>query len=104
MLEGNPAEWLQAPRLRLAEELRQCRSLLAEHFSRRGKHLVAVELWKRVLRLDNCCEEAYRGLLSALRVLGQQAEAVRIYQRCVQAYAEELDLEPPDDLKGLLDF
>lgn len=103
-LEGIEAEWSFGPRQRMAEELSQCRSLLADHFSRRGKHVVAAELWKRVLRCDNCNEEAYRGLLLALRALGRQAEAMRVYQSCQKAYAEELDLEPPPDLRRLVDF
>lgn len=103
-LENNPAEWTEGPRQRLSEELLQTRSLLAEHFSQHGKHTLAVELWKRVLQCDTCCEEAYRGLLVALRALGRRAEAVRVYQRCVDAYAQELDLEPPADLEALLDF
>ena len=103
-LENNQAEWTSGPRQRLSEELLQTRSLLADHFSQHGKHTLAVELWKRVIQCDNCCEEAYRGLLLALRALGRRADAVRLYQTCVQSYAQELDLEPPADLEALLDF
>ncbi|MFN8613191.1 MAG: BTAD domain-containing putative transcriptional regulator [Vulcanimicrobiota bacterium] len=103
-LDSFQDEWTEAPRLRLAEEVQQCRTLLAEHFTRHGKHVLAVELWKRVLQCDDCNEEGYRGLLQALRALGRQAEALRVYQTCVQAYARELDLEPPEEFHQLAHF
>lgn len=97
-LEGSEAEWIDPLRLRLSEQVIECRSLLAEDFRSRGKHLLAIELWKRVLEHDRCCESAYRGLIDAYRELGQMSEATRAYQACVKAYREELDLEPPSDL------
>lgn len=103
-LESFQDEWTEAPRLRLSEDLQRCRALLAEHFSRHGKHILAVELWKRVLHCDNCSEQGYRGLLQALRALGRQAEAVRVYQNCVEAYARELDLQPPEEFHELAHF
>jgi DNA-binding SARP family transcriptional activator len=103
-LPGQRAEWTHAPRAWLAEQTAECRTLLADYFSERGKHVVAVELWKRVLSHDNCHEAAYRGLLESYRALGRPAEAVRVYQACVKAFEEELELPPPPDLAALLDF
>ncbi len=103
-LEGFQADWADSARQRWSDELRQCRALLAETFARHGKHILAVEVWKRVLRCDNCCEEGYRGLFQAYRALGRQAEALRLYQSCVQAYAAELDLDPPQEFEQLAHF
>lgn len=103
-LEGFQTDWADSARQRWSEELRQCRALLAETFARHGKHILAVEVWKRVLQCDNCCEEGYRGLFQAYRALGRQAEAVRLYQSCLQAYATELDLEPPLEFERLAHF
>lgn len=103
-LEGFQAEWVDSARQRWSEELHQCRALLAENFAHHGKHILAVEVWKRVLQCDNCCEEGYRGLFLAYRALGRQADALRLYQSCVSAYAEELDLEPPDEFVRLAHF
>lgn len=103
-LQDNEAEWVAPLRQTLTEPLTECRALLAEHFSQRGKHVVAIELWKRVLSLDNCSEEAYRGLIEAYSALGRQADAVRAYQACVRAFQEELDLPPPSDLADFLDI
>lgn len=103
-LAGQYADWTQAPRARLGEQAMECRSLLADYFRQRGKHVVAVELWKRVLSYDNCHEAAYRGLLESYRALGRQADAVRVYQACVKAFEEELELPPPEDLAALAEF
>lgn len=103
-LESFGEDWVEAPRQRLADELFQCRALLAEHFSRHGRHTLAVELWKRVLQCDDCNEEGYRGLLTALRALGRQAEALRVYQNCQLAYRRELDLDPPPEFSELAHF
>jgi DNA-binding SARP family transcriptional activator len=104
LLQGSYQEWAEGLRVALSEQLSECRSLLAEHFSQRGKHLLAVELWKRVLAQDNCNEAAYRGLLESYRALGRQAEAVRVYQACVKSFEEELELSPPADLEQLTQF
>lgn len=103
-LEGNYADWTTPLRQNLSEPILECRSLLADHFSQRGKHVVAVELWKRVLLLDNCHEEAYRGLMEAYRALGRQADVVRVYQTCAKAFENELDLPPPPDLQAFLEI
>mgnify|MGYP000868812056 CR=1 FL=1 len=97
-LEGSEAEWIDPLRLRLSQQTIECRNLLAEDFRNRGKHLLAIELWNRVLEHDRCCDSAYRGLIDAYRELGRMSEATRVYQACVKAYREELDLEPPGDL------
>lgn len=102
VLRGNYADWTFPLRQSYAEPVMECRRLLAEHFARRGKHVVAVELWKRVLQLDNCSEEAYRGLMEAYRALGREAEVMRTYQACVKAFEEELELPPPPGLSELL--
>ena len=101
LVEGFQAEWVESVRQRWSEEVRQCRALLAVHFAGLGKHILAVEVWKRVLQCDNCCEDGYRGLLLAYRALGRQADALRLYESCQQAYADELDLTPPEEFERL---
>lgn len=98
LLEGSAEDWLEPHRLRVAEQLSECRRLLADYFTQRGKPLMAIELWRRMLEHDNCNETAFRGLLDAYRTLGRKAEAVRACEAFAKAYREELDLEPPPDL------
>ncbi len=97
-LEGNYEEWSARKRLLLQDLLVQCRLLLADYYSAQGKTEMAVELWRRVLKHDNCCEEAYLGLVEGLRELGREGEAVKVYHDCVKAFKEELDLPPPANL------
>lgn len=97
-------EWVLPSRFRCSQQLIDCQSLMAQYFSERGKHLVAVELWKRVLEHDNCNEDAYRGLLEAHRALGRRAEMAKVLQACAKAYKEELDLPPPPEFEQLLNF
>lgn len=103
-MEGCYSEWTFPVRQRLEEQVQECRELLAKHFSQHGKHLVAIELWKRVLQYDRCREEAYRGLMQAYRALGRWSEVMRTYQACEKAFQEELDLPPPEDLRDLLEI
>lgn len=104
LLEGQTFEWLESLRFDLSQHLLQARGLLAEYFHQRGRYALAVELWKQVLERDNCCQEAYRGLIEAHLALGERPLARRAYQACVAAYQKELDLPPPEELQALLDF
>lgn len=103
-LEGFQADWAVTLRTRCNAEVVECRALLADQFARHGKPLLAVEVWKRVLLCDNCNEQGYRGLFQAYRALGRQADALRLHQSCVQAYAQELDLSPPEEFARLAQF
>ena len=103
-LEGFYADWTLSERHRLEEDVSECRELLAKHFSRHGKHLIAVELWKRLLSHDRCRDDAYRGLMEAYQALGRRSEVMKTYQACERAYREELDLPPPDDLRAFLEI
>lgn len=103
-LEGFMEEWVVDQRSQIELLVSECRTLLADDFQARGKHLMALELWRRVLDQDNCSEAAYRGTLEALRALKRRTEAVRVYQTCVATFREELDLEAPQGLAELVDF
>ncbi|MGE0495755.1 MAG: response regulator [Vulcanimicrobiota bacterium] len=100
-LAGAFEEWGGELRLRLADQLTECRNLLAAYFRQRGKLTQAVEWWERVLLQDNCCEAAYQGLMECYVALELRAEAVRTYHACVRAFKAELDLPPPSELARL---
>lgn len=103
-LEGFYSDWTLSKRHRLEDDVSECRELLANHFSQHGKHLIAVELWKRLLAHDRCRDDAYRGLMEAYQALGRRSEVMKTYQACERAYREELDLPPPEDLKAFLEI
>lgn len=102
LLEGLQAEWLSPFRREVEREVMDCRTMQADYFARRGKHLLAVDLWKRVLSLDSCHDEAHFRLMEAYLILGRRADAVRTFQQAEEAYRRDLDLEPPERLRQLL--
>lgn len=97
-LEGNYEEWTEPIRSRLREELTRLLSALARYYFQTGKHQISLDSWKRLLHLDNCCEDAYLGCMLCYLELGQQAEAVRTYHSCAQKLREELNLAPPPQI------
>ncbi|MCA9795338.1 MAG: bacterial transcriptional activator domain-containing protein, partial [Candidatus Eremiobacteraeota bacterium] len=97
-LAGTFEEWGGELRLRLADQLTECRNLLAGYYRQRGKLIQAVELWERVLLQDNCCQEAYQGLMECYPALERQADAIKTYHNCVRAFKAELDLPPPPEV------
>ena len=47
-----------------------------------------------ILARDDCWEQAYRLMMMAYAQLGNRAQALRTYQRCVERLRQELDVEP----------
>ncbi len=56
----------------------------------------AMEVCKSILRYDDCWEQAYRYLMIAYHHLGNRAQVVRTYQRCVKRLDQELGLAPTE--------
>lgn len=55
-----------------------------------------------ILKIDRCHEEAYRLSMQALAALGRRSEAVRRYQQCQRALAEELGVQPMAETQQVL--
>ncbi len=54
----------------------------------------AIEVCQSLLARDDCWEQAYRLMMTAYAHLGNRAQALRTYQRCVERLREELNVEP----------
>ncbi|MBU1878014.1 MAG: tetratricopeptide repeat protein, partial [Chloroflexi bacterium] len=54
----------------------------------------AIEVCQTILAHDDCWEQAYRLLMTAYARLGNRAQALRAYHRCVECLREELDVAP----------
>ena len=102
LLQGMQGEYLESFRLRVAEALVKCQSLQAEHFSQRGKHLMAVELWKRILEIDSCHDHAYEQLIKSLLHLGRKTDAQKTYSQAQESYRRDLEMEAPESLNQIL--
>lgn len=60
----------------------------------------SAELWRCLLRVDNCAEEAHRGLILYYAARGHRVMAVRQYQRCLAAL-EALHVPPAPETVAL---
>jgi tetratricopeptide (TPR) repeat protein len=56
-----------------------------------------------LLSIDPLREVSYQLAMRALAALGQRAEALRTYHRCVEVLERELDVEPDDETLALYD-
>ncbi|GMR10593.1 MAG: hypothetical protein BMS9Abin28_1414 [Anaerolineae bacterium] len=97
------SEWVNERRREL--ELRYL-DLLADYSEEaliRGRASEAVGWLREALRLDPLRDDTNRYYLQALGRLGRRSEIVAHYQEYVRALAEELGLDPPEDVRELYD-
>lgn len=102
LLEGLESDWVHPEREWVQSKLTEVREQFAGYFHARGKHLLALEGWSRIMAHDPCHEAACRGQVRALAALGRLGEAKRAYESFVQAFLQELDLPPPFELDEVL--
>lgn len=91
------AEWAVEERERLRGLYVRTAERLAQALAARGVWAEVIEVCEALLLRDNCWEEAYRLLMIAQARLGNRPQALRAYQRCVDALREELDVAPSEE-------
>ena len=74
---------------------------LAEHCLANGDYETSLAWTAAILKVDRCNEEAYRQSMRALAASGKRSEALRRYQQCRQALAEELEIQPAPETRRL---
>ncbi|MDQ7825810.1 MAG: response regulator [Candidatus Eremiobacteraeota bacterium] len=94
-MEGSYDEWSDELRLALRNRYIELLTLLGKYFFRKGKHEVSIDYWKKLLACDNCCEDAYIGLMLCYVAMDRKNEAVRAYRQCARTLQAELDLPVP---------
>ena len=88
------AEWANTERQRLANRyLRGCERLAGIELET-ADYTSLIDIANKMLAVDSCWEPAYRHLMTAHARLGNQAEALRTYERCVDALSADLNLAP----------
>lgn len=96
-------DWLQDER----EELRQTRlhalESLARLLSASGRHADAVQAALAAIRLEPLRETAHSTLIEIHLAEGNWSEACRQFQRCRRLLRKELDVEPSDSMRRLLE-
>lgn len=86
--------WTLEERERLLARYLATATALAERVVEKGDIQQSIQLCEQVLRRDRCYEEAYQVLMRAYAQSGSRSQALRTYDRCVQALIDDLDIEP----------
>jgi len=102
LVEDLYAEWSFMLREDLSRIYLTMCSRLAEFHLERGNHEAAMTWAGAILKIDRCDENAYQQLMRASAAAGKRSEALRCYQQCQQALAEELDVAPTLETQQLL--
>jgi DNA-binding SARP family transcriptional activator len=94
-LEEDPYEdWATPARERLQADFLWLLAELAEIHARAGRFSPAIALCQESLALDPIQEGTYRALMLYHYCAGEQAAALRAYNECRRALAEEVGVEP----------
>lgn len=83
-------EWCLEERERLLVIFIRAVELLARLLARRGDYLDCLEWADRILKKDNCWEEAYRLKMICYGKMNNGAMVTRTYQKCVAVLKKEL--------------
>src|SRR5262249_41383870 len=96
------AEWPFLVREELNKAyLSMCRKL-ATYYLASGNYEATLTWAQAMLTIDRCEEDAYRFLIRAYAASGRRTEALRRYQQCQQALAEELGVSPMQETQLVL--
>ena len=87
-------DWCSEERERLLGLYLHAADRLAGKMAERGRWQETIDTCQAILQRDECWEQAYRLLMLAHARLGNRAQALRTYQRCVERLREELDVSP----------
>jgi predicted ATPase/DNA-binding SARP family transcriptional activator len=104
-LAGCPGfeQWRDQLDAELVGECAAAFDLLIEGHERAGDPAAAVHAARAALALDPLEEAHHRRLMRLLALTGRRAEALRQFERCRQALARELAVEPAEATRALRD-
>jgi len=92
--ESDYQDWLDLTRSRLRKQTCELAGRLAAMLETAGRASDAIAVLNRLLSLDRANELAHRNLMQLLANSGQRSEALRQYQECATALAQELGGKP----------
>ncbi|MCS6843929.1 MAG: hypothetical protein NZ528_06340 [Caldilineales bacterium] len=87
-------EWCAEERERLLGVWLHVADRLADGLAEQGRWDEVIAVCQAILQRDECWEHAYRLLMLAHARLGNRAQVLRTYQRCVERLRAELDVPP----------
>ncbi len=94
LLEGWYQDWCVYERERLQLMYLGMLDKLTAHCEARGEHEAGIAYASQILRYDRAHERTHQQLMRLRYQAGDRAGALRQYQRCAAALAEELDVRP----------
>lgn len=95
-------EWLLLQRLSFHQQALHLCDVLATGFEQRGDFVQAQQYARQALALEPWREEAHLHLIRLLASNGQKSEALSHYEHCRRVLAEEMGMEPNDEIMGLV--
>ncbi len=87
-------DWAIEERERLLALYLRAADRLAGAMLAQGRYDAALDACAAILARDPCWERAYRIMMGSYARQGNRPQALRAYQRCVQALHDELAVEP----------
>jgi SARP family transcriptional regulator, regulator of embCAB operon len=100
-LPGEDARWVSERRAELREILVRALECLAEANRIRGDPAAAVRAAEELIILEPFRESGYRLLMQAQSAAGNDAEALRTYERCRALLSEELGAYPSPETEAV---
>lgn len=94
-------DWARPQRQEYQEIYLDLLSRLAECYAQLGRYRRAITYCKRALSIRNYSETIYRQLMLYHYLMGDQAAALRTYEKCRKALKEQLGVEPGPETKEL---
>lgn len=93
-LLGEDGPWVRRKRTQLREIHLRALDCIIECAAANGELAEAIQAGEDALAIEPFRESTYRRLMQALAAAGNRAEALRVYERCRTALAEELGVPP----------
>ncbi|MBI3927438.1 MAG: response regulator [Armatimonadetes bacterium] len=100
-MEGYYADWALFVREELQMKYTDVLEQLMVYFFDKERHVVAADYANRLLKIDNCHQEAHTTLMRGYLEQGKPEQAARQYQTCSQILKDELNISPSPEMSEL---
>lgn len=91
------ADWVDAARDRLREDIRQAALAVARMTLRNGLYAIGIEAITTQLTRDQFDEEAHRGLIRLYNESGNRSAALKQFEKCRKLIKREFGVEPESE-------
>ena len=94
--------WTVSLRERLRTRLLKLVTSLADHYEQKGRWKTAAEVYQKGIEADKLREEFYQRLMLCYQKMGQQAEAIAVYNRCRAELSYGLGVAPSSVTESII--